>query len=67
MTGNPTTSIDAALEYARQTVGDQKAARLLRAAAFAESIRDERNLRPQVASALFRAVQREIEDRRDAA
>ena len=58
MASSPTTSIDAALDYARQTVGDKKAAELLRAAAFADTIRDERTLRPQLANALVRAVQR---------
>lgn len=58
MPSNPTTSIDAALDYAMAAVGHKKAAELLRAAAFAESIRDERTLRPQLANALVRAVDR---------
>jgi hypothetical protein len=58
MASNPTTSIDAALDYARVAVGDKKAAELLRAAAFDDTIRDERTLRPQLASALVRAVHR---------
>lgn len=52
-----TTSIDAALAYARATVGHSMAARLLRAAAFAEEIEDDRDPGPQVAAALFRAVE----------
>ena len=58
MPTNPSTSIDAALDYARDAVGDKKAAELLRAATFAESIREGRTLRPQVAHALVRAVDR---------
>ena len=58
MPSNPTTSIDAALDYARDAVGAKKAAELLRAATFSESIREERTLRPQVANALVRAVDR---------
>jgi len=58
MANSPTTSIDAALDYAMAAVGHKKAAELLRAAAFAESIRDERTLRPQLANALVRAVER---------
>lgn len=55
---SPNTSLDAALTYATDTVGHKKAAELLRAAAFAETIRDERTLRPQLASALVKAVER---------
>lgn len=51
------TSIDAALAYARATVGHAMAARLLRAAAFAEEIQDDRDPGPQVAAALVRAVE----------
>ncbi len=58
MSSNPTTSIDAALDYASDAVGAKKAAELLRAATFAESIREGRTLRPQVANALVRAVDR---------
>ena len=58
MASSPTTSIDAALDFAMETVGHKKAAELLRAAAFAETIRDERTLRPQLANALVRAVER---------
>lgn len=55
---SPNTSIDAALEYAREAVGEKKAAALLRAATFAGTIREGRTLRPQVANALVRAVDR---------
>lgn len=58
MASSRTTSIDAALDYALDTVGHKKAAELLRAAAFSEAIRDERTLRPQLAAALVRAVDR---------
>jgi hypothetical protein len=51
------TSIDAALAYARATVGHSMAARLLRAATFAEDIEDDRDPGPQVAAALLRAVE----------
>ena len=58
MPTNPCTSIDAALDYARDAVGAKKAAELLRAATFAGTIREGRTLRPQVANALVRAVDR---------
>jgi len=58
MAVSPTTSLDAALNYATNRVGHKKAAELLRAAAFDDTIRDERTLRPQLASALVRAVER---------
>lgn len=50
------TSIDAALAYARAVVGHAGAARLLRAAAFSEGIDDDRELGPQIATALLNAV-----------
>lgn len=50
------TSIDAALAYARAAVGHSTAARMLRAATFSEEIEDDRDLGPQVAAALLRAV-----------
>jgi hypothetical protein len=55
------TSIDAALAYARATVGHATAARLLRAAAFADEIEDDRDPGPQVAAALVRAVEQRTE------
>ena len=57
MASSLNTSIDAALAYARAAVGHSTAARLLRAAAFAEGIEDDRDLGPQVAAALVRAVE----------
>lgn len=61
MANSRTTSIDAALDYALDTVGHKKAAELLRAAAFSDGIRDERALRPQLAAALVRAVDRQAD------
>jgi hypothetical protein len=56
MSRGPTTSVDVALQQAIQAVGPKQAARLLRAAAFADSIDDSRPLRPQLAKALLHAV-----------
>lgn len=62
MASSLSTSIDAALAYARAAVGHSTAARLLRAAAFSDEIEDDRELGPQVAAALVRAVEQRSGD-----
>lgn len=52
------TSVDAALKYALDTVGHRGTAKILRAAAFSEGIEDAKNLRPQLANAILKAVER---------
>ena len=51
-------SVDAALKYALDTLGHRGTAKVLRAAAFSEGIEDAKNLRPQLASAILKAVER---------
>lgn len=52
------TSIDAALAYARSAVGHAGAAQLLRAAIFDDGIEEDRELAPQLAVAMVRALER---------